>query len=223
MQVISGRIDRPTVHFEAPPAGRVPSQMKAFLCWFNETAPGGKHSIAHAPIRSGLAHIYFESIHPFEDGNGRLGRAISEKALSQGLGFPAVLSLSRMIESHRSDYYEALQRAQRSCEITDWLVWFSDMVVRAQVDAKERISFVLKKHKFLERMESELNKRQLKVIRRMLESGPEGFEGGMNNRKYVALTKASRITASRDLQHLVRLGAVRSCGGGRSTRYELEL
>ena len=107
MQVVSGRIDRPTVHFEAPPAARVPQEMKGYIDWFNRTSPGGKGAIVNAPIRAGLAHLYFESIHPFEDGNGRIGRALAEKALSQGVGFPVVMSLSGMIEANRSHYYDA--------------------------------------------------------------------------------------------------------------------
>jgi Fic family protein len=223
MRVVSGRIDEPTVHFEAPPASRVPAEMDRFIAWFNATAPGGPLAIPHAPVRSALAHLYFESIHPFEDGNGRIGRALSEKALSQGLGRPVVMSLSRSIDTHRSDYYAALKSAQRSNEVTPWLHWFVGIVVDAQRDAGERIRFVLRKSKFFQRFEAELNERQLKVIRRMFEAGPEGFTGGMNARKYIALTGASKATATRDLQHLAQLGALASAGGGRSTRYELAI
>lgn len=223
MQVVFGRIDRPRVYYVAPPASRVCGEMGAFVDWFNRTAPGGEEAMRHTPVRAGVAHLYFESIHPFEDGNGRIGRAISEKSLSQGLGAPALMSLSQTIEASRKDYYDALQRAQRSLEITEWLEWFVGIVDMAQQDAEARMLFVLKKSKFFARFRSQFNERQLKVIRRMLEAGPDGFEGGMSARKYVALTKVSKATATRDLQELVEMEAVRSLGGGRSTHYGLNL
>ena len=223
MQVVSGRIDEPTVHFEAPPAARVPGEMDRFIAWFNATAPGGPEAIPHAPVRSAVAHLYFESIHPFEDGNGRIGRALSEMALSQGLGRPVAMSLSRTIDERRSNYYAALKSAQRSNEITGWVAWFVGIVVEAQREAGERIRFVLRKSKFFQRFEAELNERQHKVLRRMFDAGPEGFTGGMNARKYVALTGVSKATATRDLQHLASLGALIPLGGGRSTRYDLAL
>lgn len=221
MQVVSGRIDRPVVHLEAPPSTQVPSEMARFIQWFNDTASGGSKAIHHAPVRSALAHLYFESIHPFEDGNGRIGRALSKKALSQGLGRPVVLSLSSTIDAERNAYYDALKAAQRGNEVTKWIHWFVGVVVKAQQDAEAQVRFVLQKSKFFQRYESGLNERQLKVIRRMFDSGPGGFTGGMNARKYVALTSTSKATATRDLQQLAALGALVPVGGGRSTRYEL--
>ncbi len=221
MQVVSGRIDRPTVHFEAPPSERVPAEMARFIAWFNNTAPGGPKEIPQPPVRSALAHLYFETIHPFEDGNGRIGRALAEKALSQGLGRPAVLSLSHAIDGARNAYYDALKTAQRSNEVTAWVHWFVSVIVQSQRDAEAQVRFVLRKAKFLQRFESGLNERQLKVVRRMLEAGPDGFTGGMNARKYIALTAASKATATRDLQQLAVMGALVPTGGGRSTRYEL--
>jgi len=223
MQVVSGRIDRPTVHFEAPPSGRVPVEMARFIAWFNDTVPGGPKAIPQPPVRSALAHLYFESIHPFEDGNGRIGRALSEKALSQGLGRPVVLSLSRSIDVGRNDYYDALKTAQRSNHVTPWIQWFVGVVLQAQCDAGDQIRFVLRKFRFFQRFDRGLNERQLKVLRRMFESGPEGFTGGMNARKYVALTGVSKATATRDLLQLARSGALTPLAGGRSTRYELDL
>jgi Fic family protein len=221
MQVVSGSIDRPTVHFEAPPAEQVPAEMARFIAWFNDTAPGGPKAISHPPLRSALAHLYFESIHPFEDGNGRIGRALSEKVLSQGLGRPAIISLSRSIDARRKDYYEALKAAQRCKEVTDWVHWFVDVIGQAQREACDQVRFVLRKSRFFQRYAPELNERQLKIVRRMFQAGPEGFIGGMNARKYVALTGASKATATRDLQHLAQLGALIPLGGGRSTHYEL--
>ncbi len=221
MQVVSGRIDRPTVHFEAPPAERVPAEMARFIAWFNDTAPGGPNEILQPPVRSALAHLYFESIHPFEDGNGRIGRALSEKALSQGLGRPVVISLSRSIDAVRNAYYDALKAAQRSNEVTAWIQWFVGVVAHAQCEAGNQVRFVVRKSRFFQQFETQLNERQIKVVRRMFEAGPEGFMGGMNARKYVALTGVSKATATRDLLHLARIGAFIPVGGGRSTRYEL--
>ncbi len=223
MQVVSGRIDRPTVHYEAPQSNHVPSEMEAFIRWFNETAPGGKSPIPDAPVRAAIAHLYFESIHPYEDGNGRIGRALAEKALSQGVGAPVILSLSKAIEAKRGAYYDALKVAQRSNEITPWIRYFVGAVIEAQLDAEKQITFILRKSKFFQRYGDLLNERQSKVIRKLLAAGPSGFEGGINVRKYLAITKSSKATATRDLQNLASMGALTSVGTGRATRYEVRL
>lgn len=225
MQVVSGTYGKEKVHFEAPPSDRVPEEMDQFITWFNETAPGGKAPIIQAPVRSAIAHLYFETIHPFEDGNGRIGRAIAEKAISQGIGRPVMLSLSKTIETNKVAYYEALQTAQRSKEVTVWITWFLNMVIAAQMDAEQQIDFALKKAKFFDRFRDQLSERQLKVIRRMLEEGPEGFEGGINAGKYGSLTRVSKATATRDLQDLLTMGAIISSGdgGGRSTKYQVNI
>jgi Fic family protein len=223
MQVISGPIGHERVHFEAPPSSRVPEDMQQFIQWFNDTAPGGKHEIRKAPVRSAVAHLYFESIHPFEDGNGRVGRALSEKALSQGLGRPVLLSLSRAIEAKRKEYYDALKEGQQSNEITPWVTWFVHMVLEAQIQAEEQIDFTLKKTKLFDRFSNQLNERQLQILRRMLEEGLTGFEGGMSAKKYMTITGASKATATRDLQDLADKGIFASTGGGRSTHYKVNL
>ncbi|HVX52855.1 MAG TPA: Fic family protein [Chitinophagaceae bacterium] len=222
MQVVSGPIGKEKVHFEAPPLSKVPEEMKRFINWFNDTAPGAKNEIKKAPIRSAIAYLYFETIHPFEDGNGRIGRAIAEKALSQTIGRPVMLSLSQAIESDKNAYYDALKAAQQKNEITDWVKYFVHVIYNAQIAAKELIDFTLKKVKFLDRYREKLNQRQLKVVLRMLES-PDGFEGGMTARKYVSVTKTSKATATRDLQELVDLGILISEGGGRSVHYYIRL
>ncbi len=223
MQIISGPVGKWKVHFEAPPSGKVPGEMGRFLNWFNKTTPGGRKEINNLILRSAIAHLYFESIHPFEDGNGRIGRAISEKALSQGLGRPALLSLSEAIEADRKTYYKALKTAQRSNEITAWIVYFSNIVLEAQSRAEESIDFILKKTKFFDQFKERLNKRQMKVIHRMLDEGPKGFEGGMSAKKYIAITKTSKATATRDLQYLSEIGVLKQTGGGRSIRYHLSV
>ena len=225
MRIISGPLGRETVHYEAPPSSQVPQEMQRFIAWFNQTAPNAPGDIRHAPIRSALSHLYFESIHPFEDGNGRIGRAIAEKALSQGIGGPVVLSLSSAIEADRRVYYQALNAAQHSNEVSEWIRYFVHTVLDAQSRAEQVITFTLLKARFFERWGSHLNDRQLKVIRRMLREGPQGFVGGMNVRKYIAITGTSKATATRDLQNLKALGIFSITGdsAGRSTRYQLNM
>ncbi len=225
MRVVSGTYGRETVHFEAPPANRVPAETDAFIQWFNDTAPAGKSPISAAPVRAAIAHLYFESIHPFEDGNGRIGRALAEKALAQTLGAPILLSLSNTLRESHAQYYLDLQSAQQQNEITEWIRRFTETLIRAQEVAAEWITFILRKAKFYDTYRSLLNARQLKAIERMLEEGPSGFEGGMNATKYGSLTGASKATATRDLQDLLEIGAVVRLGesGGRSTRYGLNI
>ncbi|OGQ21388.1 MAG: cell filamentation protein Fic [Deltaproteobacteria bacterium RIFCSPLOWO2_02_FULL_44_10] len=216
MQVVSGSVGKWKVHFEAPPAKNVPHEMERFIHWFNEADQVG-------PVRAAITHLYFESIHPFDDGNGRIGRALAEKALSQGLGRPILLSFSKTIEAHKKDYYAALEKAQRSNEITEWIFYFVNTIILAQEDAEKTIEFVFHKAEYFDRYKDQLSERQLKVIRRMLKEGPSGFEGGMTARKYASLTKISKATATRDLQHLEKIGALLATGSGRSTRYEINL
>ncbi|WP_303316844.1 Fic family protein [Flavivirga abyssicola] len=221
MQVVSGRIDKPTVHFEAPPSKQIPLEMDNFIKWFNETAPNGSKIIKYAPIRSAISHLYFETIHPFEDGNGRIGRAIAEKALSQTVGYPLLLSLSATIEARKKDYYNALKTGQSSNEITPWLEYFIDIILKAQDESESLIDFTLKKTKLFDRYQSQLNDRQLKAVKRMLEEGPKGFEGGMTAKKYMRITQTSKPTATRDLQKLQNLGVFKVEGDGRSTSYQI--
>lgn len=223
MLVVSGIIGKETVHFEAPPSERVAEEMERFIEWVNATAPIGSMPMRHAPIRSAIAHLYFESIHPFEDGNGRIGRAISDRILAQHAGTALPISLSQSIEAKREDYYSALKAAQRSNAITPWLVYFVRTTLDALREAEERIRFVLRKAQFFDLHTNALNPRQLKVVRRMLEECPDGFEGGMNARKYCSITGASKATATRDLQDLAEKGVLIMSGGGRSTGYQVSL
>jgi len=225
MQIISGAMGKEKVHYEAPPSGKVPGEMKKFIRWFNDTAPGGKSEIKRAPVRSAIAHLYFETIHPFEDGNGRVGRAIAEKALSQTIGRPVILSLSKTIEAKKDNYYAALEKAQRSNEITSWIAYFVKTALAAQREAETQIEFTLKKTKFFDRFNGQLNDRQHTVIKRMLEEGTKGFEGGMNAKKYIGITKTSKATATRDMQQLLEIGAFVLSGkaGGRSTSYQVNI
>lgn len=223
MQVVSGRMGKETVHFEAPPSKIIPGEMDRFIKWFNDTGPNGPHEIKKAIIRSAIVHVYFETLHPFEDGNGRLGRALSEKALSQGLGRPVLLSLSHAIEGRKRDYYDALQQAQKSNEITEWIKYFCNTVLMAQEQAETQITFTLKKVRFFDRFEKVLNGRQIRVLGKMLEDGLHGFEGGMSAKKYIAITHTSKPTATRDIQDLVDKGIFLPFGEGRGRRYEVNI
>jgi Fic family protein len=222
MQVISGSLGKEEVHFEAPPSHRVETEMNAFITWFNDTKPNGSKEIKDPVIRAAIAHLYFESIHPFEDGNGRIGRAIAEKAISQTLGRPVMLSLSKTIERDRTAYYQALKLAQSANEISEWLKYFVNIALQAQLDAKQMIDFTLRKIKVFDLFKDELNERQKKVLQKMYSYGLDGFEGGMTAKKYISITKTSKATATRDLQELESLGILTAFGGGRSIHYKIK-
>ena len=222
MQIVSDIYGAPKVHFEAPPSHQIASQMKGFIEWFNITAPNGQAPMP--PVtRSGLAHLYFESIHPFEDGNGRIGRALSEKALAQGLGQPTLIALARSIGQNRKRYYGALEVASRTMEVTPWLTYFAKTVLEAQQESMRLVSFTIAKARFYERFGDQLNERQAKVIARMFREGPDGFKGGLSAENYLSITKTSRPTATRDLAELVKIGALTKVGERRYTRYSLNL
>ncbi len=221
MQVVSGGVDGMVIRFEAPPSDRVPVEMERYIDWYNRSAPGQAQAIRHAPVRSAIAHLYFESIHPFEDGNGRMGRALAEMALAQDAGGVVLFSLSDSLLDKRKAYYAALESAQRSNEITAWIHWFLQTVADAQRNAVSRMAFASAGRRFLDRVGPQLNPRQRKVLERMVEAGPAGFEGGMTARKYIALTRTSKATATRDLQDLADQGLLLPEGGGRSVRYRL--
>jgi len=222
MQIVSGPLHAPKVHFEAPPSDGLATEMDAFYAWFNETAPDGAHPLP-ALARAGIAHLYFESIHPFEDGNGRIGRAISEKALAQGLGQPSLTALSVMIERRRKDYYKALELANRDNDVTDWLLWFADTVLEAQLHTQRWIDFLIAKTRLLDALRGKINPRQEKALLRMMREGPDGFKGGLSAGNYTTITGAPAATARRDLAELVGLGALTRTGERRGTRYWLTL
>lgn len=222
MQVVSGPLHKRTVHFEAPPPDRVPDEMKAFVAWFNDTAPNGKHPLP-ALTRAGIAHLYFVCIHPFEDGNGRIGRAIAEKVLAQNLGQPSLIVLAYTIERKRKDYHAALERNNKDNEITDWLTYFARTILEAQDNTIKRLDFHVSKARFYERVRGRLNDRQEKIIARIFREGIGGFKGGLSAENYISITRASRATATRDLQDLVAKGALSRTGELRHTRYHLNL
>jgi Fic family protein len=222
MEIVSGGSHAPKVHFEAPPSSRVKKEMARFVKWHNRTAPGGRDPLPGL-TRAGMAHLYFESIHPFEDGNGRIGRAISEKALAQALGRPTLTALAATILVRRKAYYAALERASRSLEITAWLAWFAGIAIEAQRRTTARIEFLIDKSRLLDRLRGELNERQEKALLRMLREGPDGFQGGMSAGNYATITGASPATTTRDLADMVAKGALRRTGERRHARYFAEV
>ncbi|MEI9850319.1 MAG: Fic family protein [Sphingomonas sp.] len=220
MQIVSGALHAPKVHFEAPPSQAVPAEMKTFVAWFNDSGPGGPSALS-ALERAGIAHLWFESIHPFEDGNGRLGRAIAEKALAQGLDAPAITALAETVQRHRKDYYAQLQRASLSNDIDEWLEWFSAIAIEAQQRTLDRVQFLLAKSKLLDRLRGRINARQEKALLRMFAEGPDGFRGGLSAANYRTITDTTSATATRDLVELVELEALRKEGELKHTRYYL--
>jgi Fic family protein len=222
MQIVSGYLHKPTVHYEAPPSERMQTEMQQFIKWFNDSAPASQGNIAIL-TRAGVAHLYFESIHPFEDGNGRLGRAISEKALAQGLGQPSLTALSQTIQAHKKGYYEALQKGSQQLDVTPWLLWFADIVLKSRQTTQDWITFLISKAHLYNRVQHQLNPRQEKVLRRMFQEGPQGFQGGLSADNYSKITGAPHATVTRDLQDLVAIGVLNRQGERRYTRYYLNL
>ena len=222
MQIISGAMGAAKIHFEAPPSRNVPVEMRRFIKWFNRTAPGGREPLP-ALARAGTTHLYFESLHPFEDGNGRIGRALAEKSIAQSLGRPSLVALAATILARRERYYATLEAANKSNEITQWLAWFAGTTIEAQRRAIATIEFLIDKTKLFDRIREKLNARQKKALLRMFEEGPDGFEGGMSAGKYSTITGASPATTTRDLADLTEKGALIRQGERRHARYKLSI
>ncbi|MCK4946590.1 MAG: Fic family protein [Alphaproteobacteria bacterium] len=216
MQVVSGPTGREKVHFEAPGADRLKKEMDAFLGWFDQKS--GLDPV----LKAGIAHLWFVTIHPFEDGNGRIARAIGDMALARADGTPdRFYSLSSQIEAERKAYYDQLENQQRSTpEITVWLEWFLECLGRALSNAETTLGTVLFKAKLWNKInQSPVNERQRFIINRMLE---KDFIGYMNTSKYAKLAKCSNDTALRDIQELkARDVFLQNESGGRSTSYRL--
>jgi Fic family protein len=222
MQVVSGPAHAPKVHFEVPPSSQMKREMDGFVAWFNKTAPDGEQPLP-ALTRAAIAHLYFVSIHPFEDGNGRIGRALSEKSLAQNLGQPTLIALAYTIECERKAYYRALEYNNKHVKIDDWLAYFGNIVIEAQRNTIRRVDFYLGKAKLYEKLRGKLNARQEKVLARMFGEGIGGFKGGLSAENYISIARTSRATATRDLQELVAMGALTRTGELRHTRYYLNI
>jgi Fic family protein len=222
MQIVSGAIGRQRVHFEAPPSERLSAEMGKLLNWLERTAPAGAEPLP-ALTRAGIAHLWFESIHPFEDGNGRIGRAIAESVLACAISTPTFSALSRSLLKHRRDYYFMLETASRTLEIDGWLSWFADRALEAQQSADDLVRFLIAKTRLMDGLRGMLNDRQEKVLLRMLAEGPDGFIGGLSAGNYATITGAPPSTITRDLADLVEKGALRRSGERKATRYRLNL
>lgn len=215
MQVVSGPIGRQKIHFEAPPAHRLNAELDAFLTWLNKSS--------HEPslIKAGLAHLWFVTVHPFDDGNGRIARALGDLLLARADGSPQrFYSLSAQIQKERKAYYEILERTQKqSLDVTEWLAWFLDTLLQAINAAHTSLDQVFNKATFWRRWTSTpLNARQIKLLNRLL----DGFEGKLTTSKWAAIAKCSPDTALRDIADLVSLGVLnKTDAGGRSTSYAL--
>ncbi len=215
MQVVSGPIGRRRVHFEAPPADRLPVETDRFLAWINTDT-------RDPPLlKAGLGHLWFVTLHPFDDGNGRIARAIGDLLLARADGSSQrFYSLSAQIQRERKAYYDILERTQqRSMDVTEWLAWFLVALHRAIDQAQHTLDAVLAKARFWQRWATTpLNARQVKVLNRLL----DGFDGKLTSRKWGAIAKCSSDTALRDIKELLAHGILRTTdAGGRSTHYEL--
>lgn len=217
MQVVSGPIGRRKVHFQAPPADRLPQEMSRFLAWANE--PGGEPAL----IKAALAHLWLVTLHPFDDGNGRIARAVGDLFLARADGSPQrFYSLSAQIQRERKDYYAVLERTQKgTLDVSAWLSWFLATLARALDSAQTTVDTVLLKARFWQRWAgTPFNERQVKLIARLL----DGWEGKLTSGKWAAMAKCSPDSALRDITHLLALGLLNKApGGGRSTSYELNM
>lgn len=223
MQIVSGSPGRELVHYTAPPSAQVDEQMRAFLQWFSDTHPGKAQRLPLDGIaRAAIAHLWFETIHPFEDGNGRIGRAIVDLALAQDAAAPQrMLSLSHQLLAERKGYYAVLQSAQHGgMDVSDWVLWFVQQYLRACEHTGSLIRIAMEKSRFWsQHAATELNARQRKVVRRLLDDGDGGFLGGLNAEKYIKITGTSKATATRDLSQLVQAGLLFTRGQGKALRY----
>jgi len=223
MQIVGGPVGKEVVHYLAPPAAAVRAEMRSYLDWFNGTQD---RAAIDGILRAGVAHLWFESIHPFADGNGRVGRAIIDMAISQDMRLASRLhGMSMELRRRQAAYYAVLNRAQRGTgDATDWLVWFTDSFRESCRTSIALIDEALVRAKFWNQHKNvELNARQRKALNRMLAPGPGKFDGGMTPRKYMSLTKSKYLTANRDLVDLVAKQLLVREGAGRSTYYNLTI
>ncbi len=239
MEIVSGLVGREVVHYTAPPSSQVALEMAQFLVWFDSTRPGAQGAAPlNGLLRAGLAHLWFESIHPFEDGNGRLGRAVVDLALAQDLGTSTrVLGMARPMLAARAAYYDALNAAQavnpkaepaEALNVTPWLLWFVQTFTQGCISSQAVVNQALEKANFrLRAAQCGVSERQRKVLERLLEAGHVGlgggFLGGMTTDKYSKITGASKPTASRDLVDLLGKGLLRVEGMGKATRYAIAI
>lgn len=223
MEIVSGPIGpRRKVHFVAPPSSAVPGEMERLIDWIQLTGEEGPHFVPSL-ARAAVAHLWFESIHPFEDGNGRIGRALSETILAQSLPTPSITGLSGAILRHQKAYYAQLQAASRGLDASRWVDWFSTITLQAQSLTLRKVLLVAEKGRVLRELGNNLNTRQIKLIDRLYGAEMDGgFKGGLSASNYRALTGATSATATRDLAALVESGVLIRIGELKATRYYLQ-
>ena len=222
MQIVSGLPGREVVHYTAPPSSSVPREMEAFLAWFAQSRHGTMDGIARAAI----SHLWFETIHPFEDGNGRVGRAVADMALAQdSRASTRLFSLSRQLLADRKGYYDALASGQSAgMDATAFVQWFAQAFGRACVASADTIQSSLERSRFWTRhAQHDINERQRQLLRRLLEAGDGGFLGGLNVEKYLKMVRVSKATATRDLSDLVRNSMLYAVGQGKAVRYYVNM
>jgi Fic family protein len=229
MQVVSGRLDRQKVHFEAPPRHGLESQLQHFCDWFNQ---GADCQDTDPLLRAATAHLWFVTLHPFDDGNGRLTRAITDMALAQSDSQSVRLfAMSVAILDMRSEYYSALESAQwhrddeRGSDITEWCQWFLKTLLTSVNNAINQIDRTIAKARFWQTFhDMPLSAEQRRVLNRLLDGGTKGFEQGISAAQYQKVAKVSKATATRHLADLVAKGCIEKLpGGGRSTRYQIKI
>ncbi|MBS0599379.1 MAG: Fic family protein [Proteobacteria bacterium] len=239
MQIVSGPLGREVVHYEAPPSRQVAAEMERFIAWFESTRPaaqGAGGAGLNGLVRAALAHLWFETVHPFEDGNGRIGRALADMALAQDLAqrltapqhlVAPIFGMARRMLVRRGDYYDALNTAQRgTTDVTAWVLWFVQAFAQGCSASQAVVRQAVDKAAFRARMlQAGVNPRQAKVLERLLAAGSVelggGFLGGLTADKYAKLAGTSKPTATRDLSDLVAKGLLQVSGQGKATRYAI--
>lgn len=218
MQIISGNLNNPRIFYEAPPSAKVKVEMERFVVWYNK-----KINDASLPTLcfAAITHLFFEMIHPFEDGNGRIGRALVEKALSQRLNMPSLNSLAKVIDKEKKEYYNALQLCNNELNINKYVTYFAKLILKSQEYSIKVVNFLIFKTKFFIKFGRLLNERQEKVMLRIFAEGVEGFQGGLSAGNYKTISGTSNATATRDLLELVNLQALIKTGELKKTRYFL--
>ncbi len=216
MQVVSGAMGKEKVHYEAPPAKVIDDEMNRFLDWFNNKTD------IDLVLKASIAHLWFVTLHPFEDGNGRITRAITDMLLARSDGLPQrFYSMSSQIQKERKSYYDILEKTQKgNLDITEWINWFLNTLQKAIVNSEDTLSLVIKKHKFWNTYGTKIkNERQKKILNKLF----DGFIGNLTTSKWAKIAKCSQDTALRDIQDLIDKGIlIKSNSGGRSTKYELK-
>ena len=220
MQIVSGNYANDTIYYEAPPSDKVEELMDNYVQWFNAHSHSNELSIIAFAAHT---HLRFEQIHPYEDGNGRIGRVLTEKAIALRLGAPFLSSLAKIIEKRKKEYYALLQYTNHSLNTDKWLLFFAECILESQDYSISLVDFVIQKYHFMDEYRGQLNARQEKVVLRIFQEGLEGFQGGLSAANYKTITKTSDATATRDLQDLVAKGAFKKMGRLKGTRYWLNL